>query len=215
MAGYWSRLQNVSNIWGMPKALLIGLGWMLCREFKVYCLDLDKLPPDLKPGLNLRWTSFREPYSAVLLKMNPGMSPEKLHENLDNGQKCLLGWQGKKLMHCRWETDVPMHLDYLDLDFCPLPGDVLSLGAFTSPEARGMGVYSASTIKAAQRAKRRGYKRFIVQVAKWNLPPLATQEKRLRSKKAGTIKYFPWLPGDKHRLTGDMAWDSKGRLYLF
>jgi GNAT superfamily N-acetyltransferase len=213
-AGLRSRFRDACAVLGAGRALTLSFRWLLQRDYDVFCLDLERYQAESIRKKSLKWTELEPGQVPDLVKVNPQLQANDLLQRLDKGQRCLLGWVQGKIVHYRWDCDSPSHLWFLGMDCQPLDGDIVVVDVYTCPEVRGSGIYSASAIRAALMAKELGYRRYLTFVAAWNRPPQHIWRNVLNAQQVGSIKYRPYGPGSKHRITGRIAWERPGRVYL-
>ena len=210
----WSRLKNVCDALGCWQAFRLSLSWTFTREYQMMVLDLTRLELTQYKHPEVRWSGLKPEDIPILATLNPIMSEENTRWRLDNGQVAVLGWIGDQLVHYRWDCPYSCYLHYLDLELTPLPGDLMVTGVYTSPKARGRGIYKASAIMTALRAKEQGMRRHLTFLAPWNKAPQHVWRSILLAHHVGSVQYRPMNLHKKHKLMGAICEDDSGRIYL-
>ena len=207
-----SRFKDASTVLGTPRALILSFRWLFQRDYDVFCLDLNRFEAEPVQNPGVSWSDLCPSRMTDLLKTNSQLEAAELEGRLKKGHRCLLGWVDGSIAHYRWDFDGVASLWFLGLECAALPGDIVVLDVYTRPEARGGGIYTASAVNAALKAKQQGYKRYITFVATWNRPPQHVWREVLRSDHVGLIRYRPVFSSKRHCLHGDITMDSKGRI---
>ena len=214
MINLWARLSDACSIVGIPHALALSIQWFHRRRFEFFSFELARFQPDPLPAANLNW-SFLEPgETAELSRINPLLGFEKINRRLESGMRCRLGRKGDSIVHYRWECAQACRLEYLDLQYRPQPGELVSVEVFTVPDSRRSGIHKAATFWAAQQAKNQGFTRFSAFVADWNRPTQQIWRQGFGISPLGHIIYRPYSPKRRHKPGGRLKWDSPGSLAL-
>lgn len=197
------RAADADRLLGPVRLVWVGPLWLLRPTYLVLAG-----PPrwhEQRTSLPVRWSTLTASDTPRLSTLHPALSPAGISRRLSEGQECLLGWVGERLVHYRWDTSRPALLPYLGLYLRPAADELLTVSAYTAPEFRRRGLHAASTSLVLRRALAHGVQRTISLVAWWNVPALRVAGDQAGRRPVGQISRW-WHPrGPRYVTSGTVV----------
>jgi hypothetical protein len=188
----------------------VGAAWLPRPEYLALIRSLATPIPDLRARQPVRWVGLDGTDPCLLGGLNPALTRAEIERRDAEGQECLLGWIGPRLVYCRWDTVAPTWLEYLGRRVELAEGDLLTVDAFTAVELRGQGIHSEATSRVLTAAQQRGLRRSITFVAPWNRPALRVALEKAERQPVGCVGYWRIGSWRHHFATGRLGLTDTG-----
>jgi len=175
---------------------IVALSWLFRREYLITVRRVD-LPAGPRRQSDVNWGRIEDPAQLGSGAGGVHPAPTEVWRRLDAGQECWAAWIAGELAHWRWEATRPVFLPYLRRTLRPAPGDLCVVDVYTTPRYRGLGLHTAGTFLALDRARARGLSRLVGLVAWWNTPARHVMVGKTGRTIVGSVGY--WAMGLKRR----------------
>lgn len=210
------RVRDLAAAVGWSRACLLAPRWLVHRRYLVYASDLSR--PQTRPaalaGLRVSELDDAGADAHGMAAVDPALTAAEVARRRAEGQRCLLGWWGDALAHCRWESERPTGLPYLGRVLRPLPGDQVLVDVFTAPRFRGHGIASAVMLTGMERARRVGCTRLVWLAAEWNAGSTGMRAKVDRADPVGVVERWGIGPMRRFTARGLARFDADGCLIV-
>jgi hypothetical protein len=136
------------------------------RRMLVFSYELEgRTIPVRNPPAGCRFARLGEDEIARYLVLRPDQDASGIRRRMAAGQTCHVCWRDGAIIDAGWSATGRVHVEYLGRDLVPGKGEVYEHDAFTSPAARGRGLYMAHNSYVAREQQRDGRVRSIALVA--------------------------------------------------
>jgi hypothetical protein len=165
---------------GLMKFFFIIIPWFFCRRYAFLSVSTAGPLTAPKPEIPLRVDLAKREDLPGLCRLRPFFyTLPQLHERMDQGHLCFLGWYGKELVHIRWVLVNSYFVPFLQKIIELRPGEAYTDEAFTVPKYRGMGVYSHFGFQMRRILNSMGYERHVTIFPTWDESIIKSAERNL------------------------------------